>query len=163
EEFLEVCQRAGVAHIATVTGDLDVGNDDGLFQARILTAVAAKESADKARRLRRKHLEMARSGRSAWGVGGPFGYTYDSGTKAPRPALNRQGKGQSMLSGLLHCSCGAPMWRSSSHTPRRSTYECSRARKKRQGECRAGGLAALRVESLIAEQFLARISAPYAE
>jgi site-specific DNA recombinase len=258
EEFVEVCQRAGVTAVATVTGDLDVGDDDGLFQARILTAVAAKESGDKGRRLRRKHLEMARNGRSAWGVGVPWGFRYDprrktivpvpraarevrqvferfaagwtlrailrdlndrgvvglrgrrrwAGTsaltrildnptyaayrhygdeltegtwkpiidrrlweavqairatgKASRPALNRSGKGTSELSGLLFCSCGAPMWRSSRRDDRLSTYECARSAKKHQGDCRAGGIAALRTENHVRDAFLAIIAAPYA-
>src|SRR6266542_2639470 len=73
EGFIETCQRAKLTDVATVTGDFDVANDDGLFQARILTAVAAKESGDKSRRIRRKNLELARNGHSPWGVGVPFG------------------------------------------------------------------------------------------
>jgi site-specific DNA recombinase len=40
EEFLEVCKLAGVGDLATVTGRIDLGDQDGLFQARILGAVA---------------------------------------------------------------------------------------------------------------------------
>jgi DNA invertase Pin-like site-specific DNA recombinase len=257
EAFIDTCKEARLTQVATVTGDLDVGNDDGLFQARILTAVAAKESGDKSRRLRRKHLEMAQSGRSPWGVGTPFGYLYNSdakaitphpqqapivrelferyaagwslrallrdlndrrivgqrgrtrwantaglcrildnptyagyrhyngeqtegswkpivdrqlfetvhqlrtASKAPRPALNRQGKGRAVLSGLLLCRCGAPMYRSSVRNDKRSTYECSRSAKRHQGDCRAGGLAAIRAEHVVATAFLTRIAEPY--
>jgi site-specific DNA recombinase len=41
---------------ATVTADIDLGNDDGLFMARIFAAFAAKESGRKSARIRRKML-----------------------------------------------------------------------------------------------------------
>jgi site-specific DNA recombinase len=44
EEFVDVCAAAGVRELATVTADIDLGNDDGLFMARIFAAFAAKES-----------------------------------------------------------------------------------------------------------------------
>src|SRR5438309_10588612 len=36
EEFFDVCKAAGVDHLATVTGELDLANPDDRFQARIL-------------------------------------------------------------------------------------------------------------------------------
>ncbi|GEM_PF-5437555 len=84
-------------------------------------------------------------------------------TKASRPALNRKGKGGSLLSELLTCTCGAPMWRSTASNPARSTYECSKSARKREGgECRAGGVAAGRVENIVTEAFMERIAAPFA-
>jgi DNA invertase Pin-like site-specific DNA recombinase len=44
EEFVALCERVGVSQVATVTADIDLGNDDGLFMARIFAAFAAKES-----------------------------------------------------------------------------------------------------------------------
>jgi site-specific DNA recombinase len=44
EEFVALCERAEVSQVATVTADIDLGNDDGLFMARIFAAFAAKES-----------------------------------------------------------------------------------------------------------------------
>jgi DNA invertase Pin-like site-specific DNA recombinase len=76
EEFFEVCDAAKVSHIATVTGDIDLSSHDGKFQARILGAVARKESDDKSRRSTRKHLEIAQAGRWAGGRR-PYGYTND--------------------------------------------------------------------------------------
>jgi hypothetical protein len=35
EEFVALCEGAGVSQVATVTADIDLGNDDGLFMARI--------------------------------------------------------------------------------------------------------------------------------
>ena len=76
EEFIEVCEAARVRHLATVTGDVDLSTHDGRFQARILGAVARKESDDKSRRATRKHLEIAQAGRWAGGRR-PYGYTDD--------------------------------------------------------------------------------------
>src|SRR5215207_7101493 len=52
EAFLDVCDKAGVSSLATVTGDVDLGTDDGRFLARILGAASRKESDDHARRKR---------------------------------------------------------------------------------------------------------------
>lgn len=52
EEFTALCERAGVRQVATVTADIDLGNDDGLFMARIFAAFAAKESGRKSARLK---------------------------------------------------------------------------------------------------------------
>lgn len=76
EQFTEVCSAAGVSQLATVTGEIDLGNDDGMFVARMLAAIAAKESSRKSARLRRKALETAEAGKPNGGVR-PFGYTKD--------------------------------------------------------------------------------------
>lgn len=73
EEFFEICAAANVRHLASVTGDVDLSTHDGQFLARILGAVSRKESDDKARRNKRKHLELAQAGRWAGG-GRPYGY-----------------------------------------------------------------------------------------
>ena len=77
EEFFEVCDAAGVRSMASVTGDTDLATHDGRFLARILGAVARKESDDKSRRITRKHEEMARSGRLVRNSTRPFGYRDD--------------------------------------------------------------------------------------
>jgi hypothetical protein len=53
---------------------MDLASDDGLFLARILGAVARKESDDKSRRIKRKHEELAAAGQPAGGGTRPFGY-----------------------------------------------------------------------------------------
>lgn len=78
EEFVSVCDRAGV-QVAAVHGDLNVGDGDGLFSARIMAAVAAKESDDKSRRVKRKMVEVAQHGRPHGGVR-PFGFEADRQT-----------------------------------------------------------------------------------
>jgi site-specific DNA recombinase len=62
EEFVEICTAAGVRELATVTPDIDLGNDDGLFMARIFAAFAAKESGRRSARVRRKMEANAAAG-----------------------------------------------------------------------------------------------------
>lgn len=81
EEFFEICDQAALKHMASVSGDIDLSTDDGRFHARILGAVARKESDDKSRRIKRKHVELARDGQHLGGVGVPLGYSYDPATK----------------------------------------------------------------------------------
>ena len=59
EAFIELCQRLRLTNVTSVSGDIDLTRSDGQFQARILGAVAKKESDDKSRRIRRKHEELA--------------------------------------------------------------------------------------------------------
>lgn len=86
EEFFEVCRAAGVTDLATVTGRIDLADPDGQFQARILGAVAKKESDDKSRRIRRKHDEIAAAGEVSGGGHRPFGYEADKVTVRPDEA-----------------------------------------------------------------------------
>lgn len=80
EEFFEVCERAAIRDLASVTGDVDLSTHDGQFMARILGAVARKESDDKSRRIRRKMLELAQAGKGAGGGTRPYGYELDRRT-----------------------------------------------------------------------------------
>ena len=59
EEFIDLCERLRLTNVASVSGEIDLTTPDGQFQARILGAVAKKESDDKSRRIRRKHEELA--------------------------------------------------------------------------------------------------------
>lgn len=77
EHFVQLCEAAGVRQLATVTADVDLGNDDGLFMARIFAAFAAKESGRKSERLRRKARQTAEEGRPGGGKNRPFGYEVD--------------------------------------------------------------------------------------
>lgn len=86
EQFLEVVTAAGVRHVRFVAGgDLDVGNGDGLMVLRMLSAVAANESATKSRRVTRKMEENAAAGRPHGGIR-PFGYDDDKITVRPDEA-----------------------------------------------------------------------------
>jgi len=87
EEFFEVCETAQITRLASVSGDINLASDDGQFLARILGAVAAKESDDKSRRVTRKHQELAQAGRIAGGGSRPFGYEADKKTIRESEAL----------------------------------------------------------------------------
>lgn len=76
EEFVSLCEAAGVNQVATVTADIDLGNDDGLFMARIFAAFAAKESGRKSARMKRKYEQKAAQG-LPHGPNRPFGYEAD--------------------------------------------------------------------------------------
>jgi site-specific DNA recombinase len=86
EEFFEVCKAAAVSDLATVTGRLDLADPDDQFQARILGAVARKESDDKSRRIRRKHEELAQRGKVSGGGSRPYGYETDKRSLRPAEA-----------------------------------------------------------------------------
>ena len=257
EDFFEVCDRTGLKHMACVSGDIDLSTHDGQFHARILAAVARKESDDKSRRIRRKHRELAEAGihPGAWSM---MGYRYESETKSlhvvadeavivkrifemyatgsglreiarwlqasgfvgkrgrkrwtngavtrildnptyaglryyegeyyplsnadpliktelwdevrrlrqaqTSPAQRREGKGMTLLAGLMFCSCGEPMWRDTYKSrDERSYYVCRRAARKRWGDCGAGGVSARRAERVVTAEFLELVNAPYAQ
>lgn len=78
EDFVALCESAGVRDVATVTADIDLGNDDGLFMARIFAAFAAKESGRRSARVRRKNEQSAQAGvPHGGGDRRPFGYAAD--------------------------------------------------------------------------------------
>jgi site-specific DNA recombinase len=91
EDFYRTLTAAGVTNVRFVTGDMDLGTDDGLFIGRIQAALAAKESAVKSRRIRRKMDQNAAEGRPHGGSNRPFGFEDDKITHKPSEvALIRQ-------------------------------------------------------------------------
>ena len=80
EAFIALCQRLQLTNVASVSGDIDLTRSDGQFHARILAAVAKKESDDKSRRIRRKHEELAEHGKVSGGGSRPYGYEADKVT-----------------------------------------------------------------------------------
>jgi DNA invertase Pin-like site-specific DNA recombinase len=91
ESFIELCQRLRLTNVTSVSGDIDLTRSDGQFQARILAAVAKKESDDKSRRIRRKHEEIAANGRVSGGGSRPYGYEADKVTvRAPEAAIVKE-------------------------------------------------------------------------
>jgi site-specific DNA recombinase len=86
ESFIEMCARLRLTNVASVSGDIDLTTSDGQFQARILGAVAKKESDDKSRRIRRKHEEIAANGKVSGGGSRPYGYDADKLTVRPAEA-----------------------------------------------------------------------------
>ena len=80
EEFVEACDTAKLSDVATLQGDVNLGNGDGLLVARIASAVAANESDAKSRRVRRKLDEVAESGKPHGGSNRPYGFERDKVT-----------------------------------------------------------------------------------
>ena len=72
EAFIDLVERSGIRLAVVTGGDYDLTTPDGRLSARIVGAVARKESEDRSRRVRRKHLELAEQGKPAgelgWGV-----------------------------------------------------------------------------------------------
>ncbi len=77
EDFIDVVAQTGATVATCTAGDYDLSTPDGMFTARILGSVARKESDDKSRRLRRKHLELAEAGKLSGGGHRPFGFEPD--------------------------------------------------------------------------------------
>lgn len=77
EDFIDVIEASGATVGNCTAGDYDLGTPDGRLMARIVGNVARKESEDKSRRLRRKHVEMAQEGKVSGGGRRPFGYEAD--------------------------------------------------------------------------------------
>lgn len=73
--FLAAGREAGLHLVATPSGEFDPGDGDDEFMSTLMAAVARKESADKSRRLRRKHTEIAERGGHS---GGPRVFGYDT-------------------------------------------------------------------------------------
>ena len=86
EEFFDICDRAGVTALASVSGDVDLSTHDGRLKARIMGAVARNSSDAASRRLRRKALEIASNGGVAGGGTRPFGFETDRTTIRPYEA-----------------------------------------------------------------------------
>ena len=99
EEFMELCDAVGLKDMATCSGDTDLATDDGRLIARIMGAVARKESDDKSRRIRRKHAELAQRGMVAGGGNRPYGYAEDKITLVPSEAAVIQEAAKRVLSG----------------------------------------------------------------
>ena len=71
EGFIDLVEITGVRVAVVSGGDYDLTTPDGRLAARIVGAVARKESEDRSRRVRRKHLELAeRGGRPDSSAGG---------------------------------------------------------------------------------------------
>jgi len=91
EQFVAAVDDARVRDVRFVVGDTDLGTSDGLMVLRMLSAVAANESATKSRRVRRKLDEVAAQGRPHGGYRRPYGYGEDKVTVvAAEAAVIRQ-------------------------------------------------------------------------
>lgn len=78
EELIDLVENTAGVQIETVTaGDFDLSTSAGRSVARIVGAIARKDSDDTSMKVRRKHAELAAAGKVAGGGTRPFGYESD--------------------------------------------------------------------------------------
>ncbi len=95
EAFIDLVERTGVKVAVVTGGDYDLTTADGRLAARIVGAVARKESEDRSRRVSRKHLELAELGRPAGELG--WGLRTDDERELVREATGRVLAGQGLM------------------------------------------------------------------
>lgn len=121
EHLIDLAEKRKLV-IHTLHGDIDLATGDGRAVARMLVTMAAKQSDDAARRIQRKHRELAEQGKPK---GGPRSYGYESDgitvvepeAKIIRDAADRVLVGQSLyiIVKLLN-ECGVPTAKGSKWT-----------------------------------------------
>ncbi len=99
EEFFAACDAAGLRHLATVGGDVDLSTGEGVLVARIKGAVAAEEVRKLKARVTRKHAELASAGKLSGGGHRPFGYEADRMTLRPGEAEEIKDAARRVLAG----------------------------------------------------------------
>lgn len=92
EDFIDVIESRGVRVQTVQAGEYDLSTAAGRMTARVVGAVARHESEHKSERIRRKHLELAASGKPSGGKRG-FGYNADLTIRDDEAALIRQAVG----------------------------------------------------------------------
>ncbi len=95
EAFIDLVERRRIRVAVVSGGDYDLTSSEGRFTARIVGAVARKESEDRSRRVRRKHLELAELGRPAGQLG--WGVRTDDERELVREAASRVLAGQGLM------------------------------------------------------------------
>lgn len=86
EDLIDAVEQRNVP-TATVTGDVDLSSDNGIFMARMMVNVANKSSRDTSRRVRRAMLANAEAGK-LHGGSRPFGYLADRLTAHPEESAH---------------------------------------------------------------------------
>jgi DNA invertase Pin-like site-specific DNA recombinase len=85
EDLIDVVEERR-CHVMSVTGSLRLANDADITMARVMVAIANKSSRDTARRVARKHEELAEAGKPGGGGRRPYGYEPDGATVRPDEA-----------------------------------------------------------------------------
>ncbi|MFT9670525.1 recombinase family protein [Streptomyces rhizosphaericola] len=76
EDLIDVVEsRTPNIPVTSVTGSLRLDSDAGIAMARVMVTIANKSSRDTARRVARKHLELAAEGKPGGGGFRPYGFT----------------------------------------------------------------------------------------
>lgn len=84
EEYIKVCEPAGVYTHTVKAGELDLATDSGRMVARMLGAAARYESDMKSTRAKRKMEELTRKGKYTGGYR-PFGWIIEDGVPKHHP------------------------------------------------------------------------------
>lgn len=122
ERFIDVVEATG-AQVASVTaGDFDLATPEGRLTARIVGSVARKESEDKSRRQRRKHLELAEAGQLSGGGKRAFGYEDDRLTVNESEAVEIRSAAARILAGASLRSVTVD-WQARVRTPGGGTWK----------------------------------------
>lgn len=79
EDLIDVVEQHELP-ARSVTGSLDLSNDANVTMARVMVAINNKSSRDTARRVSRKHQELAEAGRPGGGGRRAYGYASDGMT-----------------------------------------------------------------------------------
>ena len=95
EAFIDLVERSRVRLAVVTGGDYDLTTPHGRLSARIVGAVARKESEDRSRRVRRKHLELAEQGKPAGQLG--WGVRSDDERELVREAASRVLMGHGLM------------------------------------------------------------------
>lgn len=85
EDAIEVVEHYGAVIKSATASEIDLMTESGRLTARIMVTVANKSSADTSRRVKRAHLQLARSGVVKHG-GRPFGWKADKIALEPKEA-----------------------------------------------------------------------------
>ncbi|MGW4565760.1 recombinase family protein [Streptomyces sp. NPDC004561] len=100
EHLIDIFDNRKRLTFATVTDDIDLSSADGRTMARVMVAFAIKSSHDAARRIKRKHLELALSGKSSGGPA-PYGWQKDNPNKVdPEAARHIREAQKEILAGV---------------------------------------------------------------
>ena len=101
EDLVDVVEaRTPRIPVQSITGSLTLATDADVTTARIMTAVANKESRDKARRVADARLRQAREGRNFGGGPRPFGYEDDRVTVRESEAAELVRAADALLQGV---------------------------------------------------------------
>ncbi|MFF0117329.1 recombinase family protein [Streptomyces prasinus] len=100
ERLIEVFETRKRLTFVTVTNDIDLSSADGRTMARVMVAFANKSSHDTARRIKRKHLELAMKGKSSGGPS-PYGWQKNDPNKVdPEAARHIRDAQKEILAGV---------------------------------------------------------------
>lgn len=122
EDCIEMAEHFGRLVESATPGQIDLTNSSGIAMARVLIAMAAKSSADTARRTERAHYANALEGKPVGGTR-PFGWEDDKRTLRPAEADMIRGAVAQLIQGARLHEVGAAWNASGVPTTRGSKWQ----------------------------------------